>query len=376
MIFATAPAPHLRTWAEINLQALRKNLALAREGAGSGGRVMAVVKADAYGHGAVLCARALAAETDAFGVANVAEAVELREAGLSTPVFILSPALPAERAAVVAGGFIPSVSTAEEVAHFTRLAAAAGKRLELHLVVDTGMGRMGVLPEDAVQLARSIVAEPALSLASVASHFPSADEDEAFTRSQQAEFWRLLDDLHAAGIACPWQDVANSAGILGYARRPPELVRAGLMLYGVSPLPAHQPQLAPVMTWKTRVTLVRDLPAGWGVSYGRTFITRGPTRTATLGAGYADGFPRSLSGRAASVLLHGRRCPILGRVTMDQIVIDVSHLPASPAPGDEVVLLGRQGAEEITAGELAEKAGTIPWEIFTGVAARVVRVPA
>jgi alanine racemase len=152
------------------------------------------------------------------------------------------------------------------------------------------------------------------------------------------------------------------------------MIRVGLMLYGASPVPAYQPLLRPVVTWKTRVTLVRTLPAGWGVSYGRTFITQRPTRAATLAVGYADGFQRHLSGRGADVLIHGHRCPVLGRVTMDQIVVDVSNVPDGAVAGDEAVLIGRQGNMEITAREVAEKAGTIVYEIFTGFGRRVGRV--
>ncbi|MCB1087379.1 MAG: alanine racemase, partial [Verrucomicrobiae bacterium] len=152
-------------------------------------------------------------------------------------------------------------------------------------------------------------------------------------------------------------------------------IRPGLALYGVSPLPDFQAALRPVLTWKTRLTLVRDVPAGTTISYGRTYTAPRPLRIATLAVGYADGYPRQLSGRGADVLIRGRRCPVLGRVTMDQVVVDVSHLPDSPIPGDEAVLLGRQGeTEEISAAELAEKAGTIPWEILTGIGPRVVRV--
>ena len=179
--------------------------------------------------------------------------------------------------------------------------------------------------------------------------------------------------LRALGIAQPVVHVENSAGLIGFPAQAGDMVRAGLMLYGSAPRPEFQPRLRAAMTWKTRIALLRTAPAGHGISYGRTFKTVQPTRIATLAVGYADGYRRHLSGRGAEVLIGGRRCPVLGRVTMDQIVADVTALPAVEV-GDEVVLMGRQGAEEIPAAELAEKAGTIAWEIFTGLGRRVERV--
>ena len=208
---------------------------------------------------------------------------------------------------------------------------------------------------------------PHLKLESISSHFPSADEDADFTQQQLAHFHSIVQDLEDHGIKPDFVHVANSAGLLGFPIGPREIVRAGLMLYGISPLPKFQAELRPVITWKTRVTLVRELPENWGVSYGRTFITHKPTLVATLAVGYADGYPRHLSNRGADVLIQGVRCPLLGRVTMDQLVVDVSHLPSPPQPGAEAVILGKQGGEEISALELAEKSGTIPWAIFTSM---------
>jgi len=214
-----------------------------------------------------------------------------------------------------------------------------------------------------------------LTLESVSSHFPCADEDGDFTSRQEEEFRRLTAQWQAE--FGPFRThIANSAGILQYPRLPHETVRAGLMLYGMSPLPEHGSLLRPVLTWKARVALVRDLPAGWGISYGRSFITPRPMTVAAIAAGYGDGYPRQVSGRGASVLVRGRRCAILGRVTMDQIIIDVSDLTPAPAPGEEAVLLGRQGDDAITAREIAAQAGTIPWHVFTGITDRTARLSA
>ena len=364
------PAP-FRTWAEIDSSALRHNLAAVRAQVGAGVQVMAVVKANAYGHGVGPVVRALAGQVEMFGVANVREGVEVREHAAETPVFILGPALPEERAEIVAQRFVPAISSIEEARAYAALAGA--EPLAVHLNIDTGMGRTGLWASEAVAAAREILALRGVRVTGLASHLPVADEDDTFTREQLARFHATVAELRALGIAQPVVHVENSAGVIGCPAQAGGMVRAGLMLYGSAPRPEFQPRLRAVMTWKTRVTLVRTAPAGHGISYGRTFKTTQPTRIATLAVGYADGYQRHLSGRGAEVLIGGRRCPVLGRVTMDQIVADVTALPAVEV-GDEVVLMGRQGAEEILAAELAEKAGTIAWEIFTGVGSRVERI--
>lgn len=368
------PPEPLRCWAEIDLAALRHNARTVREAIGENAGIMAVVKANAYGHGMAEAARALRDDARMFGVANLAEARALREAlgEGAREIFILGPALAAERGEIVRRGFVPAVSTAEEAAAYAALAHGS-RRIRIHLAIDTGMGRIGIWQEDARAVALEISRLPGLEIAGIATHLPVADEDENFTAGQLAIFERLLAELAAAGIRAPLVHSHNSAGIIRFPRNAGSLVRAGLMLYGSSPLPDFQKKLRPVLTWKTRVTLVRDVGAGRGVSYGRTFITPRPMRIATLAVGYADGFQRHLSNRGAHVLIRGRRCPVLGRVTMDQIMADVSGAPGAEA-GEEAVLIGRQGGEEILAAELAEKSGTIAWEIFTGIGPRVERV--
>lgn len=363
--------PARRCWAEVDLEALRHNVAAARSQLAPGVKVMGVVKANGYGHGVGPVAKTLVGHVDMYGVANVGEAEELRGYLPGAPVFILGPALPEERARIVAERFVPSVSTIEEARDF---AALAGEDpLAVHLKIDTGMGRIGILEEHAVATAREILALRGLVVTGLASHLPVADEDDAFTRDELARFHHVVGKLREVGVEHPVVHVENSAGIIAYPAEAGDMVRAGLMLYGSSPIPDFQPKLRAVMTWKTRITLLRDIPAGHGISYGRTFMTPKPMRIATLAVGYADGYQRHLSNRGAEVLIGGRRCPVLGRVTMDQILADVSALPRV-AVGDEVVLMGKQGDEEIFAAELAEKSGTIAWEIFTGIGRRVERV--
>ena len=338
---------------------------------GERARIMAIVKADAYGHGVGIVVPALADCVDGFGVANVEEAIAVRALAERHPVFILGPALPDERAEIAEQRFIPLVSDVEEARSYSAL--AAGEPLEIHLKIDTGMGRIGIWQDDAMEAVRTIRGLDGVRIAGIASHLPAADSDEAFTRAQLNEFEGLVSRLHADGLASPVVHVENSAGIIGFPAHAGDIVRPGLMLYGSSPAAAFQTNLRPVMAWKTRVIQVRGVGAGRSVSYGRTFISERAMSIATLAAGYADGYRRHLSNRGAEVLIRGRRCAVLGRVTMDQIMADVSDLPEA-AVGDEVVLIGAQGDEEILASELAEKAGTISWEIFTGIGPRVVRV--
>lgn len=367
----TSPSVRHRTWAEIDTAALRHNVAVVRAQVGERVRIMAVVKANAYGHGVGIVVPALADVVEIFGVANVSEASAVRELVPEHPIYILGPALPEERAEIAERRFIPLVSGLEEAQAYAALAGATP--LDIHLKLDTGMGRIGIWQGDALEVVRAICAVDGLRVAGVASHLPVADEDAAYTRTQLAHFETLVSQLRADGLPSPIVHVENSAGIIGFPAHASDMVRPGLMLYGSSPVPAFQTELRAVMTWKTRVVQVRDVGAGRSVSYGRTFTTERPTRIATLAVGYADGFRRSLSGKCAEVLIGGKRCAVLGRVTMDQIMVDVTEQP-SVAVGDEVVLMGAQGDAEILASELAEKAGTIAWEIFTGIGPRVKRV--
>lgn len=365
----------LRCWAEIDLPALRHNARACLALAGGRCGILAVVKADAYGHGLERVVTALADEVDWFGVANLREAERARHAaGAEVPVLILSPVLPSGRERVVSGRFSASVSSVEEVDAFAAIGERLGIPARLHASADTGMGRMGALPADFPGVVGRVLDSSHCELEGVQTHFPSADEEPDFTRGQIETFATLVDGLELPESCLV--HIGNSAGLLGFQERTPfaTLVRPGLSLYGISPLPGKGANLAPALSLKTRVSLVRDLPAGVSISYGRTFVTDRPTRAATLAVGYGDGYPRHLSGKGTDVLIHGTRCPLLGRVTMDQVVVDVSGVEDPIAPGDEVVLIGRQGEEEIPTVELAEKAGTIPWEILTGITSRVERV--
>lgn len=360
-----------RGWAEIDLGALRHNVAVTRDLVGPRTAIMAVVKANAYGHGVEAIVRGISGLVEMFGVANVTEAEQLQQWVPPRDVFILGTALPDERPAIVRHRFVPAISTAREGAAYAEL--VEGEPLPVHLAVDTGMGRIGIPEDCALEEARAVAALSNLRITGIATHLPVADEDEEFTREQLARFGRITAQLHAVGITAPLLHALNSAGILARHEPVTSMVRAGLMLYGSAAIATEQRHLRPVLTWKAAVTLVRSVATGQGISYGRTFIAERPMLVATLGLGYADGYQRHLSGRGADVLIRGRRCALLGRVTMDQIMVDVTEV-AGVVEGDEAVLVGRQGDEEIFAADLAAKAGTIAWDLFTGIGSRVERV--
>ncbi len=355
-----------RCWVEIDRAALRHNAKLGRERIGKA-ELLAVVKANAYGHGMIGVAEALANDAQLFGVANLEEALALREK-LPHPIIILGPALPSERSTMVERGFIPTISTFEEAEAFSRLG-----KIAINYKLDTGMGRMGVVESEAVEVFKRVAALDKIDIHSVSTHLPVANEEVEYTRDQLARFRELVRQMRESVSGNYKAHVLQSSGTLAFNETPHEIVRAGIILYGISPLPEFQKLLRPAMTWKTRIGLVREMPKGASISYGRTFITPRPMRVATLTAGYADGYPRHLSNVGAQMLVRGKRCDLLGRVTMDLLVIDVSHIDDVDL-GEEVVLMGRQGKEEISAQELADKAGTITWDITTRIGQRVRRV--
>lgn len=360
-----------RSWAELDTEALHFNLTALRHHVGEAVEVMAVVKANAYGHSLDLVVPALVGHVEWFGVANLTEAQEVSRLAPGSRILILGSALPQERQRVVTGGFTPVISNLDEAQAYASFSGS--KPVEVHLAVDSGMGRIGIWETEAVELAKACHALPGLRLTGLGSHLPVADEDDAYTLQQLSRFQSLAQELRSRQLFDGPVHVENSAGAIGFPAAAGDLVRAGLMLYGCSPRPEFQNKLRGALSWKTRISLIRDVPAGRTVSYGCTYVVPSPARIATLAIGYADGYQRHLSNRGAEVLVHGNRCPVLGRVTMDQIMIDITSVPKTQA-GDEVVLLGSQDTENISVGELAQKAGTIPWEIFTGIGQRVHRI--
>ena len=355
-----------RTWAEIDLQALSHNLKIARKS--SDQAIMAVLKAGAYGHDIKHIARFLEGENLAFfGVASVIEARRISSTGCKTKLYLLGPTLTDECAEIVHNRWVPSISSLKDAQYFNELnATTSNPPLPIHITVDTGMGRGGFLPGQLETQFSEILKLEHIIVEGIGSHLPSADEDKEFTLKQFQNFEAIVKqcDYHFKYI-----HLANSAGILDYKSSLCNLCRPGLMIYGISPIGSYQRQLKPVMTLKSKITLIRELPAGHGVSYGRSILLDKPTRIATIGAGYGDGYPRSLSGKNPTVIIRGVHCPVIGRVTMDQIMVDVSELPDATT-GDEVELFGKH----ISVAEIAAKADTIPWEILTRITPRVTRI--
>lgn len=362
------------TWVEVDLDALCHNLRAVRRCISPRVGVLAVVKANAYGHGAVLCGRALAAAgVDALGVATVEEGGELRGAGIRVPVVVLGLAQPHEAPVVVRHRLQPTVVLPAQARALSRAATAARCRLSVHLKVDTGLGRIGVPPEAAGSFARTLRRLPGLEVAGVFTHFAHADgRDQGWVRKQQGRL-----EAAAAAVRTVWPRVrvhaANSAAVIEAPTTHYDLVRPGLMLYGLYPAPRLRRRVAlkPVLRWVTRIIQVKDVPAGTGLSYGHTFVTRRPSRIATLPVGYADGLNRALSNQGR-VLIGGRACPLVGRVCMDLCLADVTGLPRAKV-GDPVVLIGRQGRAGIGADELAATLGTISYEVLCAIGPRVPR---
>ena len=367
----------LRCWAEINLAALEHNLRLIRAGLPPHMRYVAVVKADAYGHGLPQTAtRLMHAGADLFAVANLAEAAALRELSPDWPVLVLSPLLPDEDRHAADYQVALTVSSVEEVERFDAAARDAGRPLAVHLKIDTGMGRLGVWHENAVPLYQKIHDAAHLRLEGVFTHFSSSDEDPALTALQRGRFLAALARLPGLDPSKIFVHADNSAGLETYEEAGPfNAVRVGLLQFGVLPSPGSllaKVHTEPVFSFRTRIGLVKTLPAGTRISYGGTHTLARESRVAILTAGYGDGIPRAAS-NCAAVLIRGRRCPVLGRVTMDQTIIDVTDLPAA-SPGDEVVLVGRQHDAEISLGEFSAWADTIPWETLCSVTKRVPRL--
>ena len=358
-------------WAEVDLDALASNVRLMAARAAPA-RLYAVVKANAYGHGAVACGRA-ALEAGAHGLAVVCvdEAEELRRAGLTAPVLVVgaTPATDAER--VVSLGLMPTVGDGELADALAAAAVRHGVTVPIHLEVETGLNRHGLTPQACVALAERARTTPGLEVRGLFTHFAAAEEgDQRFTRAQ-------FDQLKSVSARLPWvkeRHCAASASVLLDHEMALDAVRAGLSLYGYRPAPwvGSDAELKPVLALRARIARLLDVERGATVGYGRTWAANKPARIALVMCGYADGYRRALGNRAP-VALHGHLAPVVGRVAMDMAMVDVTAIPAA-AVGDVVTLLGRDGDAEVTADELADLADTISWEILAGISARVPRL--
>ena len=361
----------LPTWLEINLDVLDHNLEHIQSHVGRDVSILLTVKADAYGHGAVQVARAAAARVRMFGVATVDEGAELREAGIKNNILILSPILEGEIAAVAKHNLeitISSLDVAEAVAR-----EAPGHMIDAHIEVDTGMGRTGVAEETAFEDIRKIAAAPGVKLRGVYTHFPVSDTDPEFTRAQILRFLSLIDKLRANGIDPGIVHSANTAAIDAIVESRMSMIRPGLLAYGLHPYgAAGAVNVTPVMSWKSRIARARRFPKGSTISYARSFVTDRDSLIGVVPVGYGHGYPFHLSGRG-SMLVGGVRVPIVGRVTMDMTMVDLTDVATPPVPGDEVVLVGAQGSEAITFHDIAQWGDTIAYEVMCGISKRVPR---
>ena len=364
------------TWAEINLGNIAHNVKAFRQHIPQTTRMMAIVKADGYGHGAVEVARAaLAAGTDWLGVALVEEGILLRQAGLAAPILVLGFLPPESMSAIFQYHLTPGVVDLPTLEMLEDEARRQRRKLGVHLKVDTGMGRLGPRGDEAgLAMARRIMSSTHLELEGVYTHFAAADEDDkSFTLTQLDKFKSLVGTIKKERPQIISHS-ANSAGAIGVPDAYLDMVRIGLSLYGMYPSAQARKivDLRPAMSLHSKIAYVKDVPAGTPISYGYTHITSRPSRIATLPLGYADGYIRALSGKA-QVLIQGQRMPQLGRVCMDYIMVDVTDLPEVET-GEPVVLLGSQGSAEINVDEIAQLAGTINYEVTCAVSARVPRV--
>ena len=356
-------------WAEINLDALRHN-ARALSAHAAPASVLAVIKAGAYGHGAFRVANALQREDSVthLGVASVDEGLQLRSLGIRMPILLLSALLPEEIGEVVRAELTPTVFTLPMAQAVQNEAQRQNRRVEVHFKVDTGMGRLGANWDEAVSLWRQLQTFEHLNLAGIYTHLACADEDpDELSATQIARFERVLSEISAPQNVL--RHATNSAGTIRYPQAHYDLVRPGLALYGAHPCPGVGPaiELQPVMSWKARITSVKTIAAGQSVSYGAQWVAAHKSQIAIVPCGYADGYFRSLSNRG-EVLINGLKYPVVGRVTMDQIMVDVTEQPVTI--GDEVVLFG----EGLPVEEVAGRAGTIAYELLCSVSVRVPRV--
>jgi alanine racemase len=362
-------------WVEIDLDALRHNIQSLRAAVGEGTKICLVVKADAYGHGAVEVARAaLGAGTDMLGVATLHEGIELRRANVTAPMLVLSPSLPTEIDELIAHRLRPSISSVAFARELSEASHKLSATIPFHVEVDTGMGRTGLDYGMSYETLRELARLPGIVMEGVYTHFPDADNpDLSFARTQLERFDTLLSRLKSDGVHFELVHAANSAGIVNLPESLFNMARPGLLAYGLRPAhhTASSCDVRPVMSFRSCIVQLRLVSAGSYISYGRTHRVLKDSLIAVVPVGYGHGYSWNLS-NSGDMLVRGRKVPIVGRVTMDLTMLDVSEVP-DVAEGDEVVLFGRQGEEEISVDEVARKAGTLSYEVLCSIGKRVVR---
>ncbi len=363
------------TFVEVDLGAVRYNLRKIKRMLSKDIKLLAVVKADAYGHGMSEVAKAIVKEgVDYLGVASLDEARELRRIGIKKNIIVLGSILPEEAEGVLKFNVIQTVSCLRMAKVLSELGQKKKKKIKIHVKIDTGMGRIGFWHEEAIDFIKKIASLKNIIIDGIFTHFPSAEDDEVFTRSQIDDFNSLAGRLLNAGIDIPLKHTSNSMALIDFKEAHMNMVRPGLIMYGLHPRGdlLEKIKLKPALKLKTKVVHLKTVPKGRSVSYGRTYIANEDTRIATIPVGYGDGYPRHLSNRA-DVLIKGKRAPIVGRICMDMTMVYTGHIKGVRV-GDEVVLIGGQGKDIIRAEELAKLIYTIPYEIVCNIGRRVPRI--
>ena len=369
--------PYLRTWCEVDLRAIRQNMINIRKKAGQGPKVMAVIKADGYGHGAAEIGQYIYDEADYFGVATIEEAVELREAGIDKPILVLGYTSPSLYGQNLKYDVEQTVYTMEAAEKMSEEAVKSGRTARIHIALDTGMTRIGVSPDEkGLAFVQAVQRLPGISVVGLFSHLSCADmADKTYTKEQLARFDFFVELLEKNHISIPVKHVCNSAGIMEFDDHRYDMVRAGIILYGLYPseeVRKEALELAPAMEWKTHVVNIMEPEMNRGISYGATYVTDHPCRIATISIGYADGYPRSLSNKGW-VLIRGKKAPIVGRVCMDQTMVDITDIPDVKME-DVVTLIGRDGEERISVEDMADLSGSFNYEFVCDVGQRVKRI--
>lgn len=369
---------YYRCYAEVSLDAIRSNILEVRKKVPEDVKVLAVIKANAYGHGAAQVGKCLEDLVDYYAVATVEEAVSLREEGLIHPIMILGYTSPKQYMELLRYDIRPTIYRKEDAKILNEIAGRCGKQAAIHFALDTGMTRIGFqITEEAADVMAEIAALPHIFAEGMFSHFSCADmTDKEFSRGQMAQYEKMVELLEKRGVQIPIKHLCNSAGIMEFDSHRYNMVRSGIITYGLYPseeVVKENLKLVPAMSWKAHVIHVKDVPAGRGVSYGATYVTEGEnTRIATVSVGYADGYPRSVSNKGR-VLIHGQYAPILGRVCMDQMMVDVTDIP-DVCVEDVVTLVGRDGENAISIEELGDLAGSFNYEMVCSVSERVPRL--